>query len=91
MAADHQANAVMSFIGQSASDSKLQRMEGLQKCSLQDLVKEKKIRQIGRQQKMTAAETAHLRQSSPSGQMQTSVRKNGPTGLWAQDTSQSSC
>ena len=43
MAADRQANVMMSFIGQSASDSKLQRMEGLQRCSLQDLVKEKKL------------------------------------------------
>lgn len=42
MAADHQADVVVSFIGQSAPDirSKLQRMEGLQEYSLQDLMKE---------------------------------------------------
>lgn len=42
MAAHHQADIIMSFIRQSAPDicSKLQRMEGLQGYSLQDLVKE---------------------------------------------------
>ena len=42
MAADRQADIIMSFISQSAPDirSKLQRMEGLQGYSLQDLVKE---------------------------------------------------
>ena len=42
MTADCQADIVMSFISQSAPDicSKLQRIEGLQGYSLQDLLKE---------------------------------------------------
>ena len=39
---EHQAAVAMAFIGQSASDikKKLQRLEGLQDYTLQDLVKE---------------------------------------------------